>query len=413
MRDPPNALCGWPRAALSSGDRRRCDGAAAASGPGRRAPPAWMPSPTCCSRCWPCSARAPGCGAPEQRNATTANPQGVTFAISDDAAQRAFPSELLVARAIGLSAARAYVDWSAIAPQRPAQPRNPADPGLRLEAARRRRGALPRAPAWPCRSRSGACRPGPTAARRRTRGRSRPRISATSPTPSRCATRRCGSTTTGTSRTRACSPSPTRSRPTSRWRARSTRPCTPPTRPPRSSPATSRATATRAATRPCGPRACAPTACRWTTSASTRTRCGERRSRCATRSTASTCSTCPRSRAAPGVPVVVSEFGWSSDDAGLDQQAAWTAEAIAGRPLHARPRRASSSGASTTIRCRSAPRRIRGCASAGSTPPDSPSPSSTRPSTPCASRSTARRSPRRPARPPGWPLLSTIPFPDS
>src|SRR6476469_4741653 len=61
-----------------------------------------------------------GSGAPEQRNATTANPQGVTFAISDDAAQRAFPSELLVARTMGLSAARAYVDWSAIAPKRAA-----------------------------------------------------------------------------------------------------------------------------------------------------------------------------------------------------------------------------------------------------------------------------------------------------
>jgi hypothetical protein len=69
-----------------------------------------------------------GSGPREQRNATTANPQGVTFAISDDAAQRAFPSALLVARAIGLSAARAYVDWSAIAVQRPAQPRDPADP---------------------------------------------------------------------------------------------------------------------------------------------------------------------------------------------------------------------------------------------------------------------------------------------
>jgi hypothetical protein len=70
----------------------------------------------------------PGTGPPAQRDATTANPQGVPFAISDDAAQRAFPSELLVARAIGLSAARAYVDWSAIAPQRPVQPRDPADP---------------------------------------------------------------------------------------------------------------------------------------------------------------------------------------------------------------------------------------------------------------------------------------------
>jgi hypothetical protein len=100
-----------------------------------------------------------GPGAPEQRNATTANPQGVTFAISDDAAQRAFPSELLVARAMGLSAARAYVDWSAIAPQRPAQPRNPADPAydwkaLDADVARYQRSGLAvqiafwRVPAW-------------------------------------------------------------------------------------------------------------------------------------------------------------------------------------------------------------------------------------------------------------------------
>jgi hypothetical protein len=69
-----------------------------------------------------------GAGPPAQRDATTANPGGVPFAISDDAAQRAFPSELLVARAIGISAARVYVDWSAIAPQRPARARDPGDP---------------------------------------------------------------------------------------------------------------------------------------------------------------------------------------------------------------------------------------------------------------------------------------------
>ncbi len=69
-----------------------------------------------------------GGGPPAQRDATTANPQGVPFAISDDAAQRAFPSELLVAHAVGVSAARQYVDWAAIAPQRPAHPRDPRDP---------------------------------------------------------------------------------------------------------------------------------------------------------------------------------------------------------------------------------------------------------------------------------------------
>lgn len=43
-----------------------------------------------------------GAGAAAEQNATTANPHGVPFAIADDAAQRAFPSELLVAHAIGV-----------------------------------------------------------------------------------------------------------------------------------------------------------------------------------------------------------------------------------------------------------------------------------------------------------------------
>jgi hypothetical protein len=67
-------------------------------------------------------------GPREQRTATPANPQGVQFAISDDAAQRAFPSQLVVAHALGLTGARAYVDWSTTAPQRPVNPRDPADP---------------------------------------------------------------------------------------------------------------------------------------------------------------------------------------------------------------------------------------------------------------------------------------------
>jgi hypothetical protein len=69
-----------------------------------------------------------GAGPLAQRDATTANPQGVPFAISDDAAQRAFPSELFVARAVGVSAARQYVDWAAIARARPERPRDPRDP---------------------------------------------------------------------------------------------------------------------------------------------------------------------------------------------------------------------------------------------------------------------------------------------
>lgn len=55
-------------------------------------------------------------------------PDVVTFAIADDAAQRAFPSELASARAVGIGAARAYVGWADVAPTRPANPRNPADP---------------------------------------------------------------------------------------------------------------------------------------------------------------------------------------------------------------------------------------------------------------------------------------------
>ena len=51
----------------------------------------------------------------------------VTFAIADDAAQRAFPSELTSAHGVGIGAARAYVGWAEIAPSRPAKPRDPAD----------------------------------------------------------------------------------------------------------------------------------------------------------------------------------------------------------------------------------------------------------------------------------------------
>ena len=64
-------------------------------------------------------------GAGAARAATVPTP--VTFAISDDAAQRAFPSELTSARGIGISAARAYIGWANVASRRPAQPRNPSD----------------------------------------------------------------------------------------------------------------------------------------------------------------------------------------------------------------------------------------------------------------------------------------------
>ena len=52
----------------------------------------------------------------------------ITFAIADDAAQRAFPSELTSAHDVGIGAARAYVGWADIATSRPAKPRDPADP---------------------------------------------------------------------------------------------------------------------------------------------------------------------------------------------------------------------------------------------------------------------------------------------
>ena len=72
---------------------------------------------------------------------------------------------------------------------------------------------------------------------------------------------------------------------------------------------------------------------------------------------------------------------------------------------------ASSSGASTTTRCRSASRPIHGSASAGWTPPVSPSRSTWPRSTRCGHRSTAPPSAREAGAPAGWPLLSTIPLP--
>jgi hypothetical protein len=67
------------------------------------------------------TAAAPAATAP-------ASPPPVTFAIADDAAQRAFPSELASAHGIGFGAARAYVSWADIATRRPAKPRDPKDP---------------------------------------------------------------------------------------------------------------------------------------------------------------------------------------------------------------------------------------------------------------------------------------------
>jgi Bacterial Ig domain len=59
---------------------------------------------------------------------SASDPNAVTFAISDDAAQRAFPAELGSARGIGIDAARTYVGWADVATRRPARPRDPSDP---------------------------------------------------------------------------------------------------------------------------------------------------------------------------------------------------------------------------------------------------------------------------------------------
>ena len=162
---PPNAPGGWPHTALSSGDRRRRDGAAAASGPGRRAPAAWMPSPTSCSRCLHFSARAP---AGHRRAAQRHDRQSAGRAVRDQ--RRRGPARVPVGaagrardRPLGGARLRRLVGDRAAAPRRSrATPPTRAYDWSALDADVARY----RAPAWPCSSRSGACRPGPTAGRR-------------------------------------------------------------------------------------------------------------------------------------------------------------------------------------------------------------------------------------------------------
>ena len=249
------------------------------------------------------------------------------FAISDDAAQRAFPSELLVARAVGMSAARAYVDWSAIAPQRPAHPRDPRDPAydwaaLDADVARYGRAGLSvqlafwHVPSWA----NGGAAPNAwplvpqdlgdfayAAARRYPQVRlfydwNEPNV--------------------------RCSRSRTPSRPTSRWRAPCTPPCTRPTPRRRSPPATSRAIATRAAIPP-------PWAARLHADGVPMDFFGVhpyplRRAPISVRDPENRIDLLdvPALARLAGVPVIVSEFGWSSDDAGVEHQAEWTAQAI-------------------------------------------------------------------------------------
>ena len=134
--------------------------------------------------------------------------------------------------------------------------------------------------------------------------------------------------------------------------------------------------------------------------------------RCATPRTASTCWTCRRSRASPGVPVIVSEFGWSSDDAGTRAPGRLDGAGDRGRALHARARRlrllglprppgaarrdARSVGPLRLAgRRRSAQARLPGGVRRAAR----------------AARLRRRRRARR-ARPAGWPLLSAIPFPE-
>ena len=231
-----------------------------------------------------------------QRDATTANPQGVPFAISDDAAQRAFPSELLVARAAGLSSARVYVDWSAIALRRPASPRDPADPAYdwkALDADMARYGssglspqiAFWHVPAWA----NGGAAPNvwPLAAAdlgdfAYAVARHYPQV------------RLFYDWNEPNVRMFAEPNTVEAYEPMARALYAAVHEASPRRR---SRPATSRATATPAAIRPPGRRGCARTACRWISSACTPTRCARRRSPTATPSTASTCSTCRRWRA--------------------------------------------------------------------------------------------------------------------
>ena len=98
-------MFGPPCAALSSGDRHRREGAAA----GARcdvAPPCMDALAHILLSLLALLGGGPG-AARDSATPRRPIPQGVPFAISDDAAQRAFPSELLVARAVGISAARA------------------------------------------------------------------------------------------------------------------------------------------------------------------------------------------------------------------------------------------------------------------------------------------------------------------
>ncbi len=207
--NPPKSGRGWPRTALSSCDRS-CSGEGAAAGDRsrRRQLPAWTPSPTSCSRCSRSSAPA----AARPRSATPRRPTRRACRSRSATTRRSARSPRSCSwRARSASRPRAqYVDWAAIAPQRPAHPRDPRDPAydwaaLDADVARYGRSGLDlqlafwHVPSW---ANGGAApnawpldRPGP--------GRLRLRDRSPLPAGDVCST-------TGTSPTCACSPCPTR-----------------------------------------------------------------------------------------------------------------------------------------------------------------------------------------------------------
>ena len=297
-----------------------------------------MPSPTSCSRCSRSSASGGGAAGAARRH--DGEPAG--RAVRDQRRRGAARVPVGAARgARDRHLGRApYVDWSAIAPRRPAHPRDPRDPAYdwsALDADVARYGARRPGRAARVLARAGLGQRRRRAERVAARPQDLGRLRLRRP---RAATRRCGSSTTGTSPTCACSPCPTRveayepmaravyagvhaANPAAQVVGRQSRAL--PRRGPRS--------------RPPGPRACTPTACRWTIFGIHPYPL--RRAPLAVRDPLNRIDLLdvPALARLAGVPVIVSEFGWSSDDAGVEHQAAWTAQAIERRPLHARARR--------------------------------------------------------------------------
>ena len=206
------------------------------------------------------------------------NPAGVPFAISDDAAQRAFPSELIAAHAVGICGRahlRRLVGDRDPAPgsRRATRPIPPTTGPASTPTSRARlhsglavQLAFWRVPAWA----NGGLAPNAWPLNPQDLGDFAYAVALRYPQAQLFYD-------WNEPNTRDVRRAQHDRRPTSRWRAPSTRACTRRTPPRSSPPATSPATATPGATRRRGPRSCTPTACRWISSASTRTRCGARR----------------------------------------------------------------------------------------------------------------------------------------